>query len=264
MASKQNVEESAPTAPHCAAASDVANPGRGVVLFSDSDDRGNASVKGKAASGETVELGRQYMADAKTYGAKGDTVETVATVGAGESVATIADLTSLDVGKVISIEAAGDGADLITTITAVDGTSVTLADAATDGGTDAVTFIGTSDAVALAAADTAATDAGTLLVPPGKYLVDDDVTLAAGTVVVMRGASFVVLEGFTLDIGGYIQAAPDQLPGIADAAGLGTFTHTYTEGFYATAPIAKPEVATADAATILAALVALGLVTDAT
>lgn len=242
-------------------------PGEAPVLFADTsaDDGGLSSVTAKLPDGRTVALGAQYMADAKALGVKGDAVQTTATIAAAASTATVASaLSQADVGKTISIEAAGDGADLITTITAVssDGLTVTVADAATDGGTDAVTFVGTPDEAALGAADPGAS--GTLLIPPGMYLIADDLTLDAGTLVVMRGASFVVLEGFTLEITGYIQAAPDQLPAIADADGNGTFTHTYTEGFYATAPVAKPTVANAASADIIAALETLGLIIDGT
>jgi len=143
------------------------------------------------------------------------------------STATVADaLSQADVGKVISIEEAGDGEDLITTIltVSVDGLTITLADAAVDGATDAVTFVGTSDAAALTAADEAAGATGTLLIPPGVYLLDDDLTLAAGTVKVMRGASFVVLEGFALAFTGYVEAAPNQISALKDADCLGVLT----------------------------------------
>jgi len=266
------------------AGSEVPVPGDGPVLFADSENGAVLTVKmpdgltvAFAAesitmtplSGSPVALGQSYMTDAKLSGAVGDVVQTTTTIVALESTAIVADaLSQADVGKVVSIEGAGDGADLITTITAVsaDGLTVTVADAATDGGTDAITFVGTSDVAALTSADTAAAATGTMLLPPGMYLVDDDLTLAAGTIVAMRGATFVVLEGFTLEVSGYIQAAPDQLPGIADADGNGTFTHAYAEGFYATAPIAKQEITgdSTDATNLLAALDALGLITDST
>lgn len=225
-----------------AEADHVPGPGEGAVLFADADNGGAVTAKLPSgasiafsptsvtltpATGSPSVLGQSYMTDAKLAGAVGDTVETVATIVALEDTAVLDDaLTQADVGKVISIEAAGDGADLITTITAVsaDGLTVTVADAAVDGATDAVTFVGTPDETALAAGDTAATATGTLLIPPGKYLVGDDLTLAAGTVKVMRGASFVVLEGFTLAFSGYVEAAPDQVPALLDAAALGALT----------------------------------------
>ena len=255
-------------------------PGAGAAMFCDPDNGGKWTTKlpdgtsitvdasGIVATplgGTPVVVGQSYMTDAKLAGAVGDTVETEATIVAEENTAIVADaLSQADVGKTISIEGAGDGADLITTITAVsvDGLTVTLADAATDGGTDAVTFVGTPDEAALADADPGAS--ATMLLPPGKYLIADDLTLAAGTLKAMRGATFVVLEGFTLELSGYVEAAPDQLPGLADAGGNGTLTHTYTEGFYGIAPIAKPTIEAAAAADIITALEDLGLVIDGT
>lgn len=211
------------------AGSTVALPSDGPVLFADSEgsDAGRGSVVAKTPDGSTLVLGPSYTTDVNRYGATSDTVQTEATVEALASTAIVADaLSQADVGKVISIEAAGDGADLITTIAEVsaDGLTVTLADAAVDGATDAVTFVGTSDAAALTAADAAAD--GTLLVPPGVYLVDDDVALISGTVKVLRGASFVVLEGFTLAIDGFVEAAADQIPALLDADCLGALTRT--------------------------------------
>ena len=223
--------------------SQVPVPGDGPVQFADSENNNEWTVKLPDGStvvfgatcitrttvgGVTTVLGQPYMTDAMVAGAAGDTVETEATIEALASTAVVADaLSQADVGKVISIEAAGDGADLITTITAVsgDGLTVTLADAATDGATDAVTFVGTSDVAALTAADTVA-ELGTLLIPPGVYLVDDDLALAAATVKIMRGASFVVLEGFTLDFTGFVEAAPDQIAALLYTGALGAVTRT--------------------------------------
>lgn len=222
------------------AAANVPVPGDGPVMFGDSDGTLTAkltdgssiaftetSVTRTDSAGATTVLGSAYMTDAKVHSAVGDTVETEATIVALAAEATVADaLSQADVGKTISIEAAGDGADLITTILTVsgDGLTITVADAATDGATDAVTFVGTPDEAALLAADTLATATGTLLIPPGKYLVADDLDLIAGTVKVMRGASFVVLEGFTMTIAGYVEAAPDQIPTLLDVAALGALT----------------------------------------
>ncbi len=225
------------------ASANVPVPGDGPVLFADSSNANELTIKmadGSAVvvgasgitrttvGGATTVLGAAYMTDAKIAGALGDVIETEATIVALASTAVVADaLSQADVGKVISIEEAGDGADLVTTITAVsgDGLTVTLADAATDGATDAVTFVGTSDVAALTAADEAA-ETGTLLVPPGVYLIDDDLTLAAATVKVMRGASFVVLEGFTLDFTGFVEAAPNQIPVLLYTGALGAVTRT--------------------------------------
>lgn len=226
------------------AASTVPTPGDGPVLFADTEN-GNewtvklpdgssivftaTSVTRTTSGGATSVLGQSYMTDAKVAGAVGDAVETTATVAALASSATVGDaLSQSAVGKVISIEGAGDGADLITTIAAVsaDGLTVTLTDAAVDGATAAVTLVGTSDAVALAAADTLAGEDGTLLIPPGTYMVDDDLSIAAGTVKIMRGASFVVLEGFTLTFVGYVDAATNQIPLLKYDASLGAIART--------------------------------------
>ncbi len=213
------------------AGSSVPTPGDGPVLFADTEgsDGGLGSVTAKMLDGSSVIIGSSYMTEAKQAGAMGDAVETTATIVAEEDAAIVADaLSQADVGKVISIEGAGDGADLITTITAIsaDGLTATLADAAVDGATDGVTFVGTSDLVALTEADTAAGANGTLLVPPGVYLVDDDLTLAAGTVKLMRGASFIVLESFTLDFTGFVEAAPNQIPALLYSGALGAVTRT--------------------------------------
>lgn len=225
------------------AGSTVPTPGDGPVLFADSSNGneltgklpdgstivfGATGITRTTVGGATTVLGSAYMTDAKVAGALGDVVETEATIVALEDTAVVADaLSQADVGKVISIEEAGDGADLVTTITAVsaDGLTVTLADAAVDGATDAVTFVGTSDVASLTASDEVAEDS-TLLIPPGVYLIDDDLTLAAATVKVMRGASFVVLEGFTLDFTGFVEAAPNQIPVLLYSGALGAVTRT--------------------------------------
>ena len=222
------------------AAANVPVPGDGPVTFGDSDGTltvkltdgstiafGATGITRTTAAGVTTVLGQPYMTDALVEGAAGDTVQTVATIVALEDTAILDDAVGQDaVGKVISIEGAGDGADHISTITVVseDGLTVTLADACVDGATDAVTFVGTSDVAALDAADTLQGATGTLLIPPGVYMIDDDLTLTAGTVKVMRGASFVVLEGFTLAFSGFVDAAPDQVALLMDADSNGAVT----------------------------------------
>lgn len=226
------------------AASNVPTPGDGPVFFGDSSNGGTLTAKlpdGSAIafeptgmvitpeSGLPVVLGQSYMTDAKLNGAVGDAIKAEATITALGTDATMAEaLDASYVGATISIAAAGDGADLITTITAIsaDGLTVTVADAATDGATDAVVFVGTSDVSALTDANTAATTDGTLLVPPGVYLVDDDLELDAGTIKVMRGASFAVLEGFTLTMTGYVEAAPNQIPLLLHADSAGALERT--------------------------------------
>ena len=223
--------------------SKVPVPGDGPVFFADSGNSDQLTVKlpdgssvvfgatgitRTTVAGVATVLGQLYVTDALVTGAAGDTIETEATIEALASTAVVADeLSQADVGKVISIEGAGDGADLVTTILTVsgDGLTITVADAAVDGATDAVTFVGTSDVATLTAADETAV-AGTLLIPPGVYLVDDDLALAAPTVKIMRGASFVVLEGFTLDFTGFVEAAPDQIPVLLYDGALGAVTRT--------------------------------------
>ena len=225
------------------AASDVPVPGDGPVFFGDEENSGELTcrlpdgstlvfgatgITRTTSAGVSTVLGQLYVTDARVAGAAGDVIETEATIEALAASAVVADeLSQADVGKVISIEGAGDGADLVTTILAVsgDGLTITVADAATDGATDAVAFVGTSDVATLTAADEAAADS-TLLIPPGVYLVDDDLTLAAATVKIMRGASFVVLEGFTLDFTGFVEAAPNQIPVLLYDGALGAVTRT--------------------------------------
>lgn len=222
------------------AASNVPTPGDGPVFFGDSSNGGALTAKlpdGSSIafestglvvtpeSGSPVVLGQSYMTDAKLNGAVGDTVQAEATIEAEATAVTFSDPISTGfVGATISIEGAGDGADLVTTIVSIaaDGLSAVVADEAVDGATDAVTFIGTPDEAALLAADPGAD--GTMLIPPGKYLIADDLALEAGTVKVMRGASFVVLEGFTLALEGYVDAAPNQVATLLDAAALGALT----------------------------------------
>ena len=227
MGQDSNQEELSPTVPRVNTAGSVPYPGQGVTTFCDSADRPNAVIKGKTAAGETIEVARQAAADAKTYGAKGNTVTTTATAGAASTTATIAGLTSLDIGKVISIDGAGAaGGDLITTITAVSGSTITLAAATTGSVTDAVTYIGTSDNAALTLANTGAGTSGTLLFPPGAYLITANLTLNAGTALIMRGVTFVVLSGFTLTLSGLSDVADAQRAGLK--VGEGTLTTSVT------------------------------------
>jgi len=149
----------------------------------------------------------KFQVNVKEFGASGSNQETTGSIAAGQTLLTVAGAIDFEVGQGIAIAKAGVGGNTphVTTIVAINGTDLTLADPALssvtdtpvrhdDGQTiqDAIDALPISGSINYSGGKT-----GTVYLPPGNYCIRTPIRIRAGMILQGAGQDATVIVNWT-------------------------------------------------------------------